>query len=166
MGGTPISDYSDRSVVYGWVDLSQAAGNKVVGGTIRAYNMPADKNLYPSGYMKFGEGYIFYHVGIAPGPIKLNTLSTMTCVGLCGNVVNVYDFGAQGSDVAAANVRGKGVYYLGSYALKTRRGLFFAPRDFTVSRANGPSRRQMLEAILKEAPDQQKPLIQQAINRL
>lgn len=164
--GSTITDYSDRSVVYGWVDLSQAAGNTVTGGSIRAYNLPANQNLYPVGYKKFADGYIVYHVGIRPGPVKLNTLNTMSCIGLCSNVINVYDFANQGSSVAAANVKGRGVYYLGSYSMKTRRGLFFAPRDFSVSPAKGPSRRQMLEAILKDAPAEQKPLIQQAINRL
>lgn len=161
-----ISDYSDRSVVYGWVDISQASGNTVTNATIRGYNLPPGSNLYPIGYKRLGNGYVIYHYGIAPGPIKLNTLSTMSCIGLCGKVINVYDFGAQGSDVAAATLRGRGVTYLGSYALKTRNSLFFGPRDFTVKPTNGPTRRQMLEAILKDAPEAQKPLIQQAISGL
>lgn len=164
--GSQITDFSDRSVVYGWVDLSQAAGNRVTGGTIRGYNLPPNSNLYPIGATKLGDGYVFYHFGVESGPVKLNTISAMTCVGLCGNTINVYDFGKQGREIGAAVVRSKGTYYLGSYGLKTKRTLFFGPSDFQVYRTSGPSRRQMLETILKDAPDAQKPLIQQAINRL
>ena len=161
-----IDDYSGRSVVYGWVDLSEAAGNRVTGAGLRAFNEPPNKNIYPMGSKKLGNGFLVYHYGVKPGPVKLGTVSAMSCIGLCGNVVNVYDFGAQGGDIAAARVNGQNAYFLGSYGLKTRRTLFFGPRDFEVNRVRGPSRKQMLEAILADAPEDQKPLIQRAISRL
>lgn len=162
-GGTPITDFSGRSVVYAWIDLEEAAGNTVVGGSLYA---PVTDGSYPAGYFKHAGGYIVYHTGIKPGPIKIRSVSTMGCIGLCGNTVNVYDFGLQGGDIGSAVVRNQGVYYLGSYRIIKERTGFFERGSFSVEKVNGPSRRQILEAILHEAPDAQKPLVQAAIQKL
>ena len=164
--GKPITDFEGRSVVYGWISLKEASGNSLFAGSFRAYNLPEGKNLYPIGYAKLDDGYVIYHVGITPGPVKLNKISVETCIGLCTNVINIYDFGAQGSGAFSAMVDKKGVYYLGSYGLHTIGGNFFGPSKFSVEPATGPSRKEMLELILKTTPAAQKPLIQAEINRL
>ncbi len=160
-----ITDFTNLSVVYGWVDLENAKGNEVVGGSIKGFNLPPDQNRYPIGYSKLGTGYVIFHVGVQNGPMKVNTIETMNCIGLCGNVINVFDFGAQGGDILAANIKSQGVYFLGNFALVSPKGLF-APREFDVVPTKGPSKRQMLELILEVAAEQQKPLIRAELARL
>ena len=164
--GPQITDFSDRSVAYVWVNVDEARGNRVVGGSFRSFSPGDGGGIYPAGYEKLGNGYLIYHEGIANGPTKLNTVSAMFCVGLCGNTVNVYDFGAQGGDVAAAIIRSRGVYDLGRYAIVSQRTGLFQPGRFDVQRTSGPSKRQILEFLLPIVNEQQKPLIQAELNRL
>lgn len=161
-----ITDFTDRSVVYGWVSLKGAAGNKITGGSLRNYSQPANESIYPMGYAKLDDGYVVYHSGVAKGPVKINTISAMSCLVLCGNTVNVYEFGVQGKGVGSAKIGNRGVYYLGSHQLDTGGFKLFGPRNFEVRPVRGPSRRLMLEKILEEAPEEQVPYIRAALNRL
>jgi hypothetical protein len=164
--GQEITDFSDRSVGYVWVNLDDARGNKVIGGAFRNLERPAGQSFFGAGARKFGDGFLLYHIGLPNGPTKLTTVDTMFCVGLCGNTINVYDFGAQGSDVAAVNIRSRGVYDFGSYGIISQSNGLFRPGSFDVAPAPGPSRRQVLEFLLEDAGDQQRPLIQAALNAL
>jgi len=164
--GEQITDFSDRSVGYVWVNLDDARGNKVVGGSFRNLQSPAGSSVFGTGVEGFGNGFLLYHFGLPSGPTKLRTVDTMFCVGLCGNTINVFDFGAQGGDIAAVNIRERGVYDFGSYAIVSQSNGIFRPGSFDVRRTNGPSKRQILEFLLADANDQQRPLIQAALNRL
>ncbi len=164
--GQEITDFSDRSVGYVWVNLDDARGNKVVGGSFRNLQRPANQSFFSAGARKLGDGYLLYHIGLPMGPTKLSTVDSMFCVGLCGNTINVYDFGAQGGDVAAMNIRSRGVHDFGSYAIISQSNGLFRPGSFEVRRTRGPSRRQVLEFLLEDAGDDQRALIQAALNRL
>jgi len=164
--GQQITDFSDRSVGYVWINLDDARGNKVVGGSFRNLQAPANTSVFGTGAQKFGNGFLLYHMGLPAGPTKLRTVDSMFCVGLCGNTINVYDFGSQGGDVAAANIRARGVYDFGSYAIVSQSNGIFRPGSFDVRRTNGPSKRQILQFLLQEANEQQRPLIQAELNRL
>ena len=165
-GPPQITDFSDRSVVYVWVDVTEARGNKVVGGSFRNFAPGDGGGVYPVGVEKLGDGFLIYHEGIAAGPTKLNTVEAMFCIGLCGNTINVYDFGNQGGNTAATTVRSRGVYDLGRYAIISQRTGLFSPRVFDVQRTSGPSKRQILEFLLTIVGDDQKPVVQAALNRL
>lgn len=161
-----ITDFSDRSVGYVWVNLDDARGNKVVGGAFRNLQLPANQSFFSAGPRKFGDGYLLYHIGLPNGPTKLAKVESMFCVGLCGNTINVYDFGSQGGDVAAVNIRSRGVIDFGSYAITSQSNGLFRPGSFDVRPTTGPSRRQVLEFLLEDAGDDQRALIQAALNRL
>ncbi|MGJ8621397.1 MAG: hypothetical protein ACSHW1_01380 [Yoonia sp.] len=128
--------------------------------------MPANQSFFSAGPRKFGNGYLLYHIGLPMGPTKLTKVDTMFCVGLCGNTINSYDFGSQGSSVAAVNIRSRGVYDFGSYDIVSQSNGLFRPGSFEVRRTRGPSRRQVLEFLLEDAGDDQRALIQAALNRL
>ena len=168
MGGffAPRAEAHASRENYVWVNVDQARGNRVVGGSFRNFAPGEGGGVYPAGFEKLGDGYLVYHEGISNGPTKLNTVNAMFCVGLCTNTVNVYDFGAQGGDVAAANIRSRGVYDLGRYAIVSQRTGLFQPGKFDVQRTSGPSKREILEFLLPRVDAQQQPLIQAALNRL
>ena len=164
--GQQITDFSDRSVGYVWVNLDDARGNKVVGGAFRNLQLPPNQSFFGAGARKFGDGFLLYHIGLPNGPTKLAKVESMFCVGLCGNTINVYDFGSQGGDVAAVNIRSRGVIDFGSYAITSQSNGLFRPGSFDVTPTRGPSRRQVLEFLLEDAGEQQRPLIQAALNSL
>jgi hypothetical protein len=66
--------------------------------------------------------------------------------------------------VAAVNIRARGVYDFGSYAIQSQSNGIFRPGSFDVARTSGPSRRQVLEFLLENANAEQVPLIQAALN--
>jgi hypothetical protein len=83
---------------------------------------------------------------------------------LCSNTTYKYSFGKQGDDVGAVVIKTPGVYYLGSYKLKEVKTGFFEQGKFEVATdANAPSRREMLEEILKDA--QKIPVLAERIKR-
>ena len=164
--GERITDFSDRSVGYVWVNLDDARGNKVIGGAFRNLQRPANQGTYSAGARPFGNGFLLYHIGLPNGPTKLTRVDSMFCIGLCGNTINAYDFGAQGSDVATMNIRSRGVHDFGSYAIISQSNGLFRPGSFDTRPMRGPSRRQVLEFLLEDAGDQQRPLIQAALNAL
>jgi hypothetical protein len=164
--GQQITDFSDRSVGYVYINLDEASGNKVVGGAFRNLGGDPNNSFFPIGARKFGDGFLLYHIGLPNGPTKLAKVDTMFCIGLCGNTINSFDFGAQGGDVAAVNIRSRGVYDFGSYQIVSQSGGLFRPGTFDVRSTRGPSRRQVLEFLLQDAGDEQRALIQAALNQL
>jgi hypothetical protein len=163
--GPQITDFSDRSLVYVWVNVDEARGNRVVGGSFRNLSPGDGGGSYPVGVEKLGDGFLIYHEGIADGPTKLNSVSVMSCIGICSNTINVYDFGSQGGDVAAANIRTRGVYDLGRYAIVSQRTGLFSPGVFDVKATSGPSKRQILEFLLPRVDPQQQRMVQAELNR-
>ena len=47
--GQEITDFSDRSVGYVWVNLDDARGNKVIGGAFRNLERPAGQSFFGAG---------------------------------------------------------------------------------------------------------------------
>ena len=165
-GAPQVTDFSNRSIGYAWINLDEANGNRVVGGSFRNLGQPRDTSISSVGVEKMGNGHLIYQFALLNGPNKVSTVDTMFCIGLCGNTINVYDFGAQGGDIAAVNIRSRGVYDFGNYAIVTEGNGWFGPRRFDVQRTNGPSKREILNFLMTVAPEQQKPMIQAALNRL
>ncbi|MBT8455060.1 MAG: hypothetical protein HKO95_06280 [Rhodobacteraceae bacterium] len=96
--GTPINDFSTRSVVYGWLDIGQVSGNRLVGVSIRNTRTGAEEQYYDIGWEKLDGGYLIWHNGVQPGQYEFNKIQTMACLGvMCGNTINEYEFGALGS---------------------------------------------------------------------
>ncbi len=162
--GHKITDYSDRSIVYGWLDVDGVDGNYMYAGGIKQYT-PAIKNPY---YFvntdKFKDGFIFYYYGLPKGSFKLDYVKMQSCLGfICSNTFYTYDFGAQGS-VATVKVKKPGTYYLGSYLLAEEKTGWLEAGKFSVAPTKkGPSQKEMLEYILKKAPSAH-PIVAQRID--
>jgi hypothetical protein len=126
----------------------------------------ASTSVFGTAVEGIGNGYLLHHYGLPSGPTKLRTVDSMFFIGQCGNTVNVYDFGCQGGDIAAVNIRDRGVYDFRSYSIVPQGNGIFRPGSFDVRSKTGPSKRQIPEILLANANDQQQPLIQAALNRL
>lgn len=165
-GGQKITDYSNRSVVYSWIDIDDIPGNKLVMFEMRNLNAPIREKYYGMGYEKVGSGYLVWHNGFTQGRYEFHRLQSMACAGpLCTNTINEYGFGPDGSSAVKAAVKGGTVHFAGCYAFKrTKRG-FFRPGEFDTRKAAcGASRRQMLSIILKSAPPEH-PIVAARIRR-
>ncbi|MBT8476865.1 MAG: hypothetical protein KJO78_15490 [Alphaproteobacteria bacterium] len=164
--GTPINDFSTRSVVYGWLDIGQVSGNRLVGVSIRNTRTGAEEQYYDIGWEKLDGGYLIWHNGVQPGQYEFNKIQTMACLGvMCGNTINEYEFGALGSAPGKVTVRSPGVYSMGKYTLKTTRRGFFRPGEFDIRETvGGPSRREMLGVMVQYAPEEH-PVVAQRIQR-
>lgn len=153
-GGTPIADYSTRSVVYTWVDMSQVSGNRLTGFMMRNLSAPRDEKYYDMGWEKVGNGFLIWHNGFEPGQYEYHRAFMMSCAGpLCTNTVNQYDFGPDGTAPGKVRVAAPGVYFAGCYAFRKTRSGFFRPGQFdTVKTACGASKNQMLQIMMTRAP--------------
>ena len=152
-GGKPITDYSDRSVVYGWIDVSEIQGNHLFSATIRQYSPPTDSPYYGMAIKKHAGGYLLYHHGVSRGKVELDQLSLQSCLGvLCSNTINQYSFSQFADSPGQVNVSRPGVYYMGAFALKKERGGLFRVGEFSVHRISGPAKSGMLKQILADAP--------------
>jgi len=151
-----IKDYSDRAVVYGWVDVGDVAGNKMVLAQIRQYSPRTDAPYWGIGYEKFGNGYLFWHYGVATGArYEIDKFQLMSCAGgiVCTNTINEYVFGKFGDGPGQVAVTRPAVYYMGSFALDTtKRPGLFRSGTFDIKRTSGPSRQAMLNYLLDHTP--------------
>ena len=170
-----VTDLSDRSVGYAFINLDRAVGNRLVGGSFVNDAIPnGSGNVFPFGVQRLGNGFLVYQFALRPGQNRLRYVRTMNCAGLCTQRVNAYDFGDEPDGAGAATVTGRGVYDLGSYALASKSNplLRAVGLDGVLGRASfdilpiqGPSRQQVLQLLLDVAPEAQKPLIQAEIAR-
>jgi len=145
-----ITDFSQRSVAYAYIDLSDIPGNKLQGFQMRNLSVPMDERYYPMGWEKVGNGYVVYHAGFAAGSYEFDRLMTMSCAGfLCTNQINEFQFGGLGHGLGAAKVSKPGVTFAGCYAFKrTKRG-FFRPGEFDTRKVKCPvSQNAMLSAMI------------------
>ncbi|NNE88484.1 MAG: hypothetical protein HKN27_10450 [Silicimonas sp.] len=153
--GTPIKDFTNRSVVYSWIDVSDIPGNKLVMYEMRNLSAPNNERYYQMGWEKVGSGYLVWHQGFNGGQYEAHRLQTMACAGpLCTNTINEYGFGPNGTSPIKTTVKAGGVHFAGCYAFyQTKRG-FFRPGEFDTRKARcGASKRQMLSIILQNAQD-------------
>ena len=153
-GGERITDYTNHSTVYGWVDIDEVDGNHLYNVIVKQYRPKTEAPYYFLGIEKFKGGYLFYTHATTNGAFKLDTARAQSCLGfMCSNTYYEYHFGSQGSDVGAVTIDKPGVYFLGSYELAEQKTGWFEQGKFNVVEAqNGPSRKEMLEAVLANAP--------------
>ena len=163
--GTQITDFNDRSVGYGWLDIKDVDANRLYSVDIYQYRPQTAEPYYPAAVKPFKNGYLYYTMALPNGAHKTQSAAGQQCLGiLCGNTTYRYSFGKQGDDVGAIVIKQPGVYHMGSYKLKSVSTGFFEQGKFEVLPApNAPSRREMLEEILKEAEDV--PVIAERIKR-
>lgn len=153
--GTEITDFSDRSVGYGWLNIKEVDANTLHSVVIQQYRPQTAEPYYPSAVKEFKNGFLYYTIALPAGAHKTQSASGQRCLGfLCGNTIYRYSFGKQGSDVGSVVIKTPGVYHLGSYKLLDVKTGFFEPGKFDVVPAtDAPSRREMLEEILREVQD-------------
>lgn len=154
-GGTTITDFSDRSVGYGWLDIKDVEANRLHAVHVYQFRPHAAEPYYPTAVKEFRNGYLYWTMALPNGAHKTESAVGQRCLGfLCNNTTYRYSFGKQGDEVGAVVIKSPGVYHLGSYRLVDAKTGFFEPGRFTVVPAtNAPSRREMLEEILKDAGD-------------
>ena len=166
-GGTPIKDFSNRSVVYGFLDIGDVSGNRLVGISLRNTRSGVEEQYYDFGWEKVDGGFVVWHNGLLPGQYEFNKISTMSCLSvLCSNTINEYNFGAFGTAPGKVTVSNPGVYTFGKWKLiTTKKTGFFRPGEFDVRRTNGgPSKGQMLTILAQNAPAEF-PVVGQRIQR-
>ena len=154
-GGTPITDFSNRSVAYTWIDVSKISGNHLFAAEMRMYAPESQDPFYSMGIEKMEGGYLIWHNGFEPGKYEFERLSLQSCLTvICGNTINEYEFGPFGSAPGKINVGRPGVYFGGCYALVRTKRAWFGNGEFdTVRTKCKPSKRQMLTKMLEYAPE-------------
>jgi hypothetical protein len=163
--GTQITEFNDRSLGYGWLDIKDVDANRLHAVDIYQFRPQTSKPYYPAKVVKFKGGYLYYSLVLPNGSLKTVSAAGQSCLGfVCGNTVYEYSFGKQGDEVGAVVIKNPGVYSLGSYKLKKVKTGFFEQGKFDVEPAkDAPSKREMLEEILKDAQDV--PVIAERIKR-
>lgn len=163
--GTRITDFSDRSVGYGWLNIKDVDANTLHSVDIYQYRPQTAEPYYPTAVKPFKEGFLYYTMALPYGSHKTHSASGQRCLGfLCTNTTYRYSFGKQGEEVGAVVIRSPGVYHLGSYRLKdVKTGMFEQGKFEVLPASDAPSRREMLEEILKDANDV--PVIAERIRR-
>ena len=69
-GGQKITDYSKRSIVYSWIDVSDIPGNKLVMYEMRNLSAAQSEKFYGMGYEKVGNG--FWSGTMVSHPVAMN----------------------------------------------------------------------------------------------
>lgn len=162
-GGKPITDFSDRSVVYGWLDVSEIQGNHLFSASIRQFSPPSDEPFLGMAIEKHAGGYLIYHYGAPRGSHELNKISLQSCLAvLCSNTIREYNFSAYGDSPGRVNTNRPGVHYMGAFKLVKERGGLFRVGEFSVHNVRGPSKNGMLSVLLKDTP-QGHPIVEQRI---
>lgn len=163
--GPRITDFTDRSVGYGWLNIKDVAVNQLHNVTVYQYIPRTVEPYFGTTLKAFKGGYLYYTMALPVGSHKTYSAAGQRCLGfLCGNTIYKYSFGKQGNDAGAVVIKSPGVYHMGSYDLKEVKTGFFEQGKFdAVPAANGPSKRELLEEILKDTQDV--PVIAERIKR-
>jgi hypothetical protein len=161
---TTVTDFNDRSVGYGWLNIKEVESNRLHDVSIYQFRPLAEAPYYTTALKEFQGGYLYWTMALPPGSHKTVSASGQRCLGfLCSNTTYRYSFGKQGDDAGAVTIRTPGVYHLGSYDLKdVKTGFFEAGKFEAVPAARPPSRREMLQEILKDVDE---PVIADRIRR-
>lgn len=162
-GGEQVKDFTNRSTAYGWVNIDKVDGNRLYEVIVKQYRPKTDAPYYFMAVKEFKGGFLFYTNALTNGAFKLDEARAQSCFGLCSNTFYHYSFGSQGGDIGTAVIKQPGVYYLGSYDLAEEDTGFFEQDKFNVTRAaNPPSQKEMLAAVLADAPEDH-PIVGQRI---
>lgn len=148
-----ISDYSQRSTVYGWLDIRDIDANRLHQVVLTQHRPATDEPYLYMGAEKLEGGYLIYTHIPENGAYKLEQLSGQRCLlFLCSNTIFTYDLGKQG-DLATAVIERPGVYFLGNYKLaEVKTGWFEAGKFEMTASEEGPDETLLLQAVLEEAP--------------
>lgn len=153
--GTPgekITDFSSRSLGYGWLNIDDVDANRLHSIIVYQYAPKNAKPYFHTAIQKFKGGYLFHSFGLQNGAFGAYSATGQYCLGLCSNTVYKYTFGKQGADVARVRISQPGVYAFGSYNLKEiDTGFFGAGKFEAVPAENAPTDKEMLREILKKA---------------
>lgn len=163
--GDIITEFHDRSLAYGWLDIKDVDANRLHAVSIYQFRPHTSKRYYPAKPIKFKDGFLYYSIALPNGSHKTLSATGQRCLGfICNNTIYEYSFGKQGDEVGAVVIQRPGIYSLGAYKLKNMKTGFFEQGKFDVALAkNAPSKREMLEEILKDVGD--KPVIAERIKR-
>ena len=166
-GGTRVTDFTDRSVVFGWIDIGDVDANRLHQIQLYQLQPQTETPYWNPKFVKFDGGYLFYAFSFPSGAFKLYQVSGQQCVTiLCSNTSFSYSFGRQG-ETASVRVGAPGVYYLGALKLEDVKTGFFEAGKFNVAYADqGPTEQQMLEAMLSDARDVDSLVAQRINDRL
>lgn len=161
--GNDISNYEQRSVVYGWINIDDVDGNSLFSVSMKQYKPKTNKPFYNMAIEKMEGGYLFYHYGFNAGSYKADSARAQTCVLiLCGNTINEYSFGQQGTD-GAVIIDQPGVYFVGGFELIEEETGFFEQAKFRVKAAdNVPAKTEMLKVLIENSPKTH-PIVDQRI---
>lgn len=153
--GTRITDFNDRSLGYGWLNIKEVDANRLHAVDIYQFRPQTAEPYYPTAVKEFRNGYLYYTMALPNGSHKTYSAAGQRCLGiLCSNTTYKYSFGKQGDEVGAVVIRSPGVYHLGSYRLKeVKTGMFEQGKFEVLPATDAPSRRELLEEILKETQD-------------
>ena len=153
--GEKITDFSDRSVVYGWLNVKDVGANRLHAVSLYQHRPQTDKPYWATNVKKFKDGYLYFVITLPNGAFTTYEAHGQSCLGiLCSNTRYSYSFGRQGGDVGSVLIKAPGVYHLGSYDLKDKKTGFIEQGKFdTVLAKNPPSKREILEEILKDVED-------------
>lgn len=163
--GDRVKDFTDRSVGYGWLNIKDVDANQLYSVTIYQLRPQTEKPYFSTSVKEFKNGYLYYSNAIGSGAYKTYSASGQRCMFVfCTNTKYTYSFGKQGDAVGAVTVKTPGVYHFGSYNLREVKTGFFEQGKFDVVAAqNAPSKREMLEEILKDNLDN--PVIAERIKQ-
>lgn len=147
-----IKDFRDRSLAYGWLDIKDVEANRLHAVHVYQLRPKIDKPYYPSRVLPFKEGFLYFTMVLPNGSHKTISANGQSCLGiLCSNTRYKYSFGKTDSESGAIHIKSPGVYWMGAYKLNTVKTGFFEQGKFNAEPAsNAPSKREMLEAILKD----------------
>ena len=152
-GGERVEDFTNRSTAYGWVNIDEVDGNRLYEVMIKQYRPRTEAPYYSMGVKEFKGGFLFHTNALTNGSFKLDVARAQSCFGLCSNTIYSYQFGSQGDEIGTAVIDQPGVYYLGSYDMVEENTGWLEQSKFSVKKAaKAPSRKEMLDAILADAP--------------
>lgn len=162
-GGKPINDFSDRSVIYAWLDVSEINGNRLFSATSRQFRPVTDEPYLGMAIEKHEGGFLIYHYGAPKGMHEFDQIQLQSCLAImCSNTINQYSFGSYGDAPGRVDTSRPGVHFMGAYKLVKERGGLFRMGEFSVNKTRGPSRNGMLQVMLKDTPEGH-PIVDQRI---
>ena len=165
-GGERITDFENRSTIFGWLDISDVDANRLHEIVFFQYRPASDKPYYFVNFEKFEGGYLFYSHAFPKGAHKLHVVRGQQCYLLCGNTIYEYTIGKQGDTEGAVVADRAAVYFAGALKLEDVKTGWFERGKFAVSPAEkAPSQEMMLKKILETAPPEH-PVIANRIERL
>ncbi len=147
-GGPLEADREDDSLVFGYLDMSEAKGH-FDWVQMQQLQPPTDKPYYT---FYVAEG-VFWHPRVRPGTFKFIKFGGTSGVNagpvrLFAGTSYEYAFPRQGRGEMDPIVEKPGLYYVGSYKVVVKKGGLFKPGEFDIVATGKPSEKELLQKIL------------------